>query len=63
VLNYWIDVLPETETRQIASDIRHTMEKKLGEASIAISFPRDIRIAAEKPLKIEFVHGEKPPDK
>jgi small-conductance mechanosensitive channel len=63
VLNYWIDVLPETDTRQIASDIRHTMEKKLGEASIAISFPRDIRIAAEKPLKIEFVHGEKPPDK
>ena len=63
VLNYWIDVLPETDTRQIASDIRHTMEKKLSEADIAISFPRDIRIAAEKPLKIEFVHGEKPPDK
>ena len=60
-LNYWIDVLPGTDTRQIASDIRRMIEKKLGEAGIAISFPqRDIHIDSLKPLKIELVSCEKP---
>ncbi|MFA6292220.1 MAG: mechanosensitive ion channel domain-containing protein [Victivallales bacterium] len=59
-LNYWIDVLPGTGTRQIASDIRKMMEKKLSEAGIAISFPqRDIHIDTLKSLKIELVSGEK----
>ena len=63
LLNYWIDVLPGTDTRQIASDIRRMMEKRLGEAGIAISFPqRDIHIDTLKPLKIELVSVAKPSD-
>ncbi len=63
VLNYWIDILPEIDTRRIASDIRHMMEKKLGEAGIAISFPHDVHIDTKNPLKIELVRGEKKQDK
>ena len=63
VLNYWIDVLSETDTRRIASDIRHMMEKRLAENGIAISFPQhDIHIDTLKPLKIELVSGAKQPD-
>jgi hypothetical protein len=38
------------------------MEKKLGEAGIAISFPHDVHIDTKNPLKIELVRGEKPSD-
>jgi small-conductance mechanosensitive channel len=60
VLNYWIDVLPGTDTRQIASDIRQMMDKRLGEAGMTMPFPqRDIHIDTLKPLKIELVSSEK----
>ncbi len=63
-LNYWIDVLPGTDTRQIASNIRKMMEKRLSEDGIAISFPqqRDIHIDTLTPIKIELVSGAKPSD-
>lgn len=60
LLNYWVEVLPETDIRQIASDIRLMIEKRLGEAGISIAFPqRDVHLDSAKPLKIELVSGEK----
>jgi small-conductance mechanosensitive channel len=59
VLHYWVNVLPETDTRQIASDIRHMIEKRLREAGICFTSPeRDIHLDTDEPLKIELVAGE-----
>ncbi len=56
VINYWLEVSPGTDTRQIASDIRHMVGKRLDEENIAIPFPQqDVHLNSEKPLKIELV--------
>lgn len=60
-LNFWVNVVPGTDASGVASDLRHMIEKRLGEAGIAMAFPqRDIHLDTVKPLKIEIVSGEKP---
>ena len=55
-LNYWLEVRPEIDTRVIASDLRHMIDQRFGEAGIVLAFPqRDIRVDTSKPLQIEVL--------
>lgn len=55
-LNYWLDVGPDTDTRLIASDLRHMVDQRLREAGVVIPFPqRDLHLASTHPMQIEIV--------
>jgi small-conductance mechanosensitive channel len=50
-LVFWVEFSPGFNARRVDSDLRFAIEKRLGEAGIAIPFPqRDVRLALEGPL-------------
>ena len=59
-LNYWLEVSAKTDTRTIASDLRHSIEQALREASVVIAYPqRDVHLDATQPLRVEMVQQKK----
>lgn len=55
-LNYWLEVNASSDTKLIASDLRHMIDQRFREAGIVLSNPqRDLQLAAARPLQIEIV--------
>jgi small-conductance mechanosensitive channel len=62
-LNYWLEIKPKTDSRAIASDLRHMIERRFTEENISISFPqRDIHLETSKPLKVEVINTPRKED-
>lgn len=53
---YWLELRPQVNSNQVASDLRFMIEKRFGEEGIAVAFPqRDIHISSVRPLQVEVV--------
>lgn len=53
---YWLEIRPNVNSNQVASDLRFMIEKRFGEEGIVLAFPqRDIHLAAVQPLQVEVV--------
>jgi small-conductance mechanosensitive channel len=52
-LVFWVEFSPGFNARRVSSDLRFAIEKRLGEAGIAIPFPqRDVHLALDGPLPV-----------
>jgi small-conductance mechanosensitive channel len=57
-LFFWVDLRAGGNAAVIGSDLRFMIEKRLGEAGIAIAFPqRDIHLKGDAPLRVSLVRG------
>lgn len=55
-LDFWLDLLVESNWRRVTSDIRQNIDALFNENGIVIAFPqRDVRLDSARPLKIELV--------
>ncbi len=55
-LYFWIEMLPNVNANQVASDLRYMIDKKFRELAIDISFPqRDVHLDTVRPLKIQVI--------
>jgi small-conductance mechanosensitive channel len=54
-LVFWVEMTPGFSARRVDSDLRFAIEKRLGDAGIAIPFPqRDVHINLKGPLPVEL---------
>jgi small-conductance mechanosensitive channel len=54
-LVFWVEMSPGFSARRVDSDLRFAIEKRLGDAGIAIPFPqRDVHLALTGPLPVEL---------
>jgi potassium efflux system protein len=59
-LNYWLEVNATSDTKLIASDLRHMIDQRFREAGVVFAFPqRDLRLDTARPLQIEVVPTSK----
>jgi small-conductance mechanosensitive channel len=48
-------LVPGFNSRRVDSDLRFAIEKRLGDAGIAIPYPqRDLRLELTKPVRVEL---------
>ena len=53
---YWLEVNERLDSRVIASDLRHRIDRLFRDAGICIAFPqRDVHLDTEGPLKIQLI--------
>ncbi len=52
VLYFWIDI-SKYSGMQVQSDLRFMLEKRLGDAGIPITSPRDVRVTGLPPLRVD----------
>jgi small-conductance mechanosensitive channel len=56
VLVYWVELGPNMVARRVDSEMRHTINRKLAEAGIAIPYPqRDVHLDLALPLPVSVV--------
>lgn len=55
-VDYWLDISLQDNSRQVASEIRLSIEKRFAEHGIAIPFPqRDVHLGNREPIRVEMV--------
>lgn len=55
-VDYWLDINLQDNSRQVASEIRLSIEKRFAEHGIAIPFPqRDVHLDSFNPIRVEMV--------
>lgn len=60
---YWLEMRPQVNSYQIASDLRFMIEKRLCEEGIVIAFPqRDVHLSSAQPLRVELARPVGTPD-
>lgn len=60
---YWLEMRPQVNSYQIASDLRFMIEKRLSDEGIVIAFPqRDVHLSSEHPLRVELATAGPPED-
>jgi len=60
---YWIEVNDRLDSRVIASDLRHRIDRLFRDAGISIAFPqRDVHLDTVSPLKVQMVADQQPAD-
>jgi len=58
-LVFWVEFSPGFNARRVSSDLRFAIEKRLGEAGIAIPFPqRDVHLALDGPLPVALAGAD-----
>jgi potassium efflux system protein len=58
---YWLDISLQDNNRQVASEIRLSIEKRFAEHGIAIPFPqRDVHVGSRDPIRVEMVTPTQP---
>jgi small-conductance mechanosensitive channel len=56
LLTYWIEMLPDNDSRRVKSDLLHMIDRGFAEAGIVIPFPqRDVRLDIDKPVPVAIV--------
>jgi small-conductance mechanosensitive channel len=56
VLVYWVELGPNVVARRVDSELRHTINRQLAEAGIAIPYPqRDVHLDLSLPLPVSVV--------
>ena len=54
--DYWLDISLQDNSRQVASEIRLSIDKRFAEHGIAIPFPqRDVHLDSRDPIRVEMV--------
>jgi small-conductance mechanosensitive channel len=55
-LTYWIEMLPDNDSRRVKSDLLHMIDRGFAEAGIAMPFPqRDVHLDVGKPVPVTIV--------
>lgn len=63
---FWVEMLPTADTRIVASDLRHMLDKRFREAGITIAFPQiDVHFDSDRPVQVEMkqLQPQETPDK
>lgn len=63
---FWVEMLPSADTRIVASDLRHMLDKRFHEAGITIAFPQiDVHFDSDRPVQGEMkqLQPQETPDK
>ncbi|MGA9165115.1 MAG: mechanosensitive ion channel domain-containing protein [Thiobacillus sp.] len=60
-VDYWLDISLQDNNRQVASEIRLSIERRFAEHGIAIPFPqRDVHVGSRDPIRVEMVTPTQP---
>lgn len=52
---FWVEMLPTVDTRIVASDLRHMLDKRFREAGITIAFPQiDVHFDSDRPVQVQI---------
>ncbi len=52
---FWVEILPTADTRIVASDLRHMLDKRFREAGITIAFPQiDVHFDSAQPVQMQM---------
>ena len=61
-LYFWLELKGKTNPMIVTSDLRLMLEKRFLELAIRLPFPqRDVRLATERPLQVEWIQQPAPP--
>lgn len=56
---FWVEILPGIDTRMVASDLRHMLDKRFREAGITIAFPQlDVHFGSDRPIPVELAQAK-----